>query len=116
MFERRTEPLLPRRRFARRMASSVSFGLGLVVMSLGIGMVGYHVFEKLSWLDAFLNAAMLLSGEGPLAQLKTDGGKFFAGCYAIYCGVALISATAIIFAPVIHRALHRFHVEEGRDK
>jgi hypothetical protein len=93
-------------------------GLGAVVIavSLGIGMAGYHVFEKLPWVDAFLNAAMILSGMGPVATLDTNDGKIFAGCYALYSGLALIAILGIIFAPVVHRALHKFHLEdEGRD-
>jgi len=115
MFERRTEPLLSRPRFVRRMAASAAVGLGLVFVSLAIGTIGYRLLESLPWLDAFLNAAMLLSGEGPLAPLKTSAGKLFAGCYAIYCGIALISATAMIFAPLVHRSLHRFHLAQERD-
>ncbi len=90
------------------MARSTLAGLSLVAISLVIGTVGYRVFESLSWLDAYVNAAMLLSGEGPLAPLKTAGGKLFAGTYAIYCGIALITSTAVMFAPVVHRIFHKF--------
>lgn len=112
-FERRTDPLLPRPKFFRRLARSVSWGLGLITISLAIGMLGYHTLEHLSWIDSFLNAAMILSGMGPVAELHSSGAKLFAGIYAIYSGVALISTTAVIFAPVIHRLLHRFHVESS---
>ncbi|MGA2869983.1 MAG: hypothetical protein ABSF34_12600, partial [Verrucomicrobiota bacterium] len=89
--------------------------VGVIVVSLGIGMTGYHWLEKLPWIDAFLNAAMILSGMGPVASLQTSAGKLFAGCYALYSGIALISILGIIFAPVIHRFLHKFHLEdEGR--
>jgi hypothetical protein len=91
-------------------------GAVVIAVSLGIGMAGYHVFEKLPWVDAFLNAAMILSGMGPVATLDTNAGKIFAGCYALYSGLALIAILGIIFAPVVHRALHKFHLEdEGRD-
>jgi hypothetical protein len=112
MFEHRQQPLLPRRQFYHRMARSTLAGLSLVAVSLAIGMVGYRYFESLSWLDAYANAAMLLSGEGPLAPLKTTGGKLFAGAYAIYCGIALITSTAVMFAPVVHRIFHKFHLAD----
>jgi len=98
--------------------ASCNAGLGTVVIagSLGLGMTGYHVFEKLPWIDAFLNAAMILSGMGPVATLQTDAGKIFAGCYALYSGLALIAILGIIFAPIVHRFLHKFHLEdEDRD-
>lgn len=115
MFEHHTKPLLPRREFYRRIARNAGLGLIVIAVSLGIGMAGYHGFEKLSWLDAFLNAAMILSGMGPVATLQTDAGKLFAGCYALYSGIALISIIGIIFAPIVHRFLHKFHLEdEGR--
>ena len=74
-------------------------------------MVGYHSFERLSWIDAFANAAMILSGMGPLAPLTTTGGKLFAGFYALFSGLALITIAGVVFAPVVHRFLHRFHLE-----
>jgi hypothetical protein len=112
MFERRNKHLLPRKEFYKRVARHASLGFAVIVVSLGIGMIGYHTFENLSWIDAFVNAAMILSGMGPLGELHTDGGKIFAGCYAIFSGLALIAILGIIFAPVIHRALHKFHLEE----
>jgi hypothetical protein len=86
----------------------------LVAASLAIGMAGYHGLERLSWLDSFLNAAMLLGGMGPLAELHTDAGKLFAGCYALYCGLVVIAVAGIVLAPVAHRILHRFHLEESQ--
>jgi len=74
-------------------------------------MVGYHYFEGMEWIDAFANASMILSGMGPLAPLQTWGGKLFAGCYALFSGLALIVAIGIMFGPVVHRVLHRFHLE-----
>jgi hypothetical protein len=80
-------------------------------------MMGFHVFAKLPWIDAFVNAAMILSGMGPVATLQTDAGKIFAGGYALFSGIALITIMGIIFAPVVHRFLHKFHLEDtGRDK
>ncbi len=117
MFEHRNKPLLPRRAFYARLAGSLGLAFGIVLVSLAIGMAGYRGFEKLSWLDAFLNAAMLLSGMGPVAQVQTTAGKLFAGCYALFCGLALITTVAVIFAPVFHRFLHKFHLEaDSREK
>ena len=115
MFEHRTKPLLPRKVYYRRIARHSALGVAVIVVSLGIGMAGYHIFEKLPWVDAFVNAAMILSGMGPVATLQTSGGKIFAGCYALFSGLTLIAILGIIFAPVVHRALHKFHLEdEGR--
>jgi hypothetical protein len=113
MYERRTQPLLSRPKFYRRLARSAMWGFGLIGVSLFIGMLGYHWFDQLGWTDSFVNAAMILSGMGPLAELRTQAAKIFAGCYAIYSGIALISTTAIVFGPVIHRFIHRFHLEEN---
>ena len=116
MFEHRTKPLLPRKEYYRRLVHHAALGIMVVSVSLGIGMIGYHFFEKLPWIDAFLNAAMILSGMGPVATLQTDGGKIFAGCYALFSGLSLIAILGIIFAPVVHRTLHKFHLEdEARD-
>jgi Co/Zn/Cd efflux system component len=86
----------------------------VVAASLAIGMAGYHGLERLSWLDSFLNAAMLLGGMGPLAAPQTYAGKLFAGCYALYCGLVVIAVAGIVLVPVAHRILHRFHLEEGQ--
>lgn len=114
MYEHRSQPLLPRRQFYRRLGRSLTAGLALIVSSLAVGMIGYHHLAQLGWTDAFLNAAMILSGMGPVTELHRNAAKIFAGCYAIYSGIALISTAAVIFAPVIHRVMHRFHLE--RDK
>jgi hypothetical protein len=115
MYEHHTKPLLPRKVYYQRLAHHAAMGVGVIAVSLGIGMAGYHWLEKLPWIDAFLNAAMILSGMGPVASLQTNAGKLFAGCYALYSGIALITVLGIIFAPVIHRFLHKFHLEdEGR--
>jgi hypothetical protein len=116
MFEHRSKPVLPRPKYYRRLAKSVLAGAGLVAVSLAVGMVGYHFFENLSWIDAFANASMILSGMGPLGNLQTAGGKLFAGCYALYSGLVLILVAGVVFAPVVHRFLHKFHVEESKAK
>jgi hypothetical protein len=115
MYEHKTRPLLPRKVYYQRLARHAALGIVVIVVSLSLGMTGYHCLEKLPWVDAFLNAAMILSGMGPVATLQTSAGKLFAGFYALYSGIALISILGIIFAPVIHRFLHKFHLEdEGR--
>ena len=116
MFEQRKKPLLPRRAFYLRVARSFALALAITLVSLSIGMAGYHGFEGLSWLDAFLNAAMILSGMGPVAQIQTSPGKLFAGCYALFSGLMFITVTGIVLAPVAHRAMHKFHLESGRKK
>jgi hypothetical protein len=114
MFEHRSKPLLPRRQFYARLARGVGIGLVVIALALGLGMMGYRTFEGMSWVDAFVNAAMILSGMGPVSSLQTTGGKIFAGCYALFSGLAFIAILGIIFAPVFHRFLHRFHVEEAK--
>jgi hypothetical protein len=111
MFEPRKKPLLPRPAFYERVARSLALAFGIVLASLGVGMAGYHFFENLPWLDAFLNAAMILSGMGPVATIQTTGGKLFAGCYALFSGLALITTLAVVFAPLFHRFLHMFHMD-----
>jgi hypothetical protein len=84
--------------------------VGLIGFSIGIGMAGYARFEKLAWVDAFLNASMLLGGMGPVESPQTTAGKIFAGLYALYSGLVFLVAVSIVFAPVIHRVMHRFHL------
>ncbi len=116
MFEHRTDSLLPRRAFIARLAHAAGIGFLLVAVCLIIGMLGYHGFEKLSWVDAFANAAMILSGMGPMATLQTNGGKIFAGCYALFSGLAFITIIGIVLAPVAHRCLHKFHLDSSAEK
>ena len=111
MFEHRRQPLAHSSLFLRRLVRSAAIGAAIIAGSLFAGMLGYHFTESLGWLDSFLNAAMLLGGEGPIDVPKTACGKLFAGFYALYCGLAVITVAGVIFAPVIHRALHRFHLE-----
>ena len=88
MFEHRKQPLLPRRVFYGRLARGAGVGAAIILVSLGLGMAGYHFLERMPWLDAFVNAAMILSGMGPVNPLQTSAGKFFAGCYALFSGIA----------------------------
>jgi hypothetical protein len=117
MFEPHTSPLLPRREFFARLARSLALGLASLALCLGIGMAGYHHFEQLPWVDAYANAAMILSGMGPMATLQTNAGKIFAGTYALFSGLAFITIAGLVLAPVVHRFLHKFHLDdEARDK
>ncbi len=109
MFEHYKAPLLPLRLFFLRVLRYLMIGLGAIAFSLGMGMCGYHFYEGLSWVDAFVNAAMILSGMGPLDQLHTFAGKVFAGFYALYSGLVFIIILGIILAPVLHRLYHQFH-------
>jgi len=111
-YESKHQPLLSRRAFAKRLAGSFGAASLLIGLSLLGGMLGYRDFEGMEWIDAFANASMILSGMGPLTPLETTNGKLFAGLYALYSGLALILATGILLAPVVHRFLHQFHLEE----
>jgi len=112
MYESRRLPPLSRTRFYRRLALHVAGAVGLLLGSLLIGMAGYRYFEALAWRDGFLNSAMLLGGMGPVDAPKTDGGKVFAGLYALYAGLVFIVAAGLVFVPVLHRLLHKFHWDE----
>ncbi len=113
-YEPRAIPPISRRRFVQRVLVHAGAAAGLVVASLALGMAGYAWFERLGWLDAFLNSAMLLGGMGPVTLPKTDGGKLFAGCYALYAGLVFLVTAGLLFAPVLHRVLHKFHWGQER--
>jgi hypothetical protein len=112
-FEPRHHQVISRRRFAGRMLKAIGLWLVLTVAGLMIGMTGYAEFENMSLTDAYVNAAMILSGMGPVGELKTTAGKLFAGSYAIFSGLVIVIATGFVLAPIFHRVLHRFHVETG---
>jgi hypothetical protein len=112
MSETRHTPLAPRKLFLRRLAQNAGIALIAVGGSLVLGMWGYRYFEGMRWIDAFLNAAMLLGGMGPVdPQLRTTGGKLFAGFYALYAGMVVLVAASILVAPLMHRYMHKFHLE-----
>jgi hypothetical protein len=113
MYEHRSAPLLPTRQYVERLLQHAAAAALLVIVSVAIGMAGYEHFEHLAWRDAFLNAAMLLGGMGPVETPVTDDGKIFAGIYALYAGLVFLIAVATMFAPVLHRLLHRFHWSKG---
>ena len=115
MFERRTEPLLPRRAFAARMTRNALFAAGLVAGSLAVGTLGYHGFAGLAWTDSFLNASMILTGEGPVDPMRSTGGKVFASAFALFSGVVFLTSVGVLLAPLAHRFFHRFHLEAEDD-
>jgi len=114
MYERRHEPLLSREAYLRRIARSGGVAGAAVLAALFLGVSGYHWIEGLPWVDAILNAAMILGGMGPVAELRTTAGKLFAAAYALFSGLMFIVVAGLLFAPVIHRFLHKFHLEGGR--
>ena len=113
MFEHISKPILARPQFISRLMRAVLLGLGLIAVSLAMGMAGYlYFFPKMDWADAFVNAAMILSGMGPLAAPETTAAKIFSGCYAIYSGLMLVMSAGVVFAPLVHRFLHKLHADE----
>ena len=111
MFEQRHEPLIPFRDFLSRLLKSTTFAGLIVAVALGIGVVGYHTIEQMPWIDAVLNASMILSGMGPVHELHTTAGKLFASGYALFSGLIFVIVGGIVIAPILHRFFHRFHVE-----
>jgi hypothetical protein len=114
VMERRHEPLAPISVFLKRLCTSIITGIIAILIALYIGMLGYHYFETMSWIDAFANAAMILSGMGPLGTLNTVGGKIFAGSYALFSGLTFILIIGLIFGPILHRLFHKFHLDIDR--
>ena len=114
MYESKAHPPIPRSRFIRRVLLHAAAALALMLVSLMLGMAGYQYFEQFPWRDAFLNAAMLMGGMGPVDAPRTDGGKLFAGLYALYAGLILLVAAVLVVTPVVHRVMHRFHWEKDR--
>jgi hypothetical protein len=116
MFEHKHHPLLPRRRFYLRMARSVGMVAGIVAFSLFMGSAGYHYFDGLPWIDALLNASMILAGMGPVDPVKSTGAKLFATFYALYSGIAFLAVIGILTVPLLHRFLHKFHLEVSEEE
>lgn len=112
---KRVRPLPSRRHFVRRFLRNAGIVFGVVFVALAIGAVGYHITAGLGWLNAFLNAAMILTGMGPLAPLKTPAAKVFAIIYSIFSGVVFLSMVAVLLGPLAQRFLHRFHLELYED-
>ncbi|HVX03808.1 MAG TPA: hypothetical protein VHA71_01670 [Rhodanobacteraceae bacterium] len=115
-YEHRSEPLLPWRLFLlRRVGRTVAAAAAVIALSLVLGMLGYRLAEGMGWLDAFLNASMILGGMGPVAPMHSAAGKLFAGMYALYSGLVLVGTAGLLLAPFVHRLLHRFHLEGRRE-
>src|SRR5512138_1218960 len=112
MYERHDEPLAKPEVFIRRLALNGLIGFLLLMFSLGIGILGYHFFEGLSWIDALLNASMILGGMGPVNPIRTNIGKVFASFYALYSGVVLLASVGVLATPIFHRFLHYFHLAD----
>ena len=112
MYEHRMHPILSRTEFTKRVARHLMLALIILALALGIGVVGYHYLGKLEWLDALLNASMILGGMGPVNPLHKPMAKLFASCYALFSGLAFIGVASVLVAPFAHRLLHRFHVDE----
>lgn len=114
MFEHRSEPVLPRGLFLQRLGRFALIALAITLGSLALGAAGYRALEHMDWIDAVLNAAMLLSGEGPVSALRTAPGKLFASAFALYSALVLLVVTGVMLAPLAHRLLHLFHRERAQ--
>ena len=112
MFEHHRQPLASIPVFIKRMAVCLAIALCLIGAALALGILGYHEIAKLGWVDAFLNASMILAGMGPVDTLTTTPAKLFAGCYAIFSGLVFLTIMAIVLAPVLHRVMHKFHLAD----
>jgi hypothetical protein len=114
MYEHKAHQPIPRKRFVKRVLLHIVAAFALLLFSLLLGMAGYEYFEQLSWRDAFLNSAMLLGGMGPVNAPQTDGGKLFAGLYALYAGLTFLIGAGVVFTPILHRLMHKLHWEDDR--
>jgi hypothetical protein len=112
-FEHRDEALIPREHFVLRMLSFAAGSFVLIALSLALGASGYHWIAGLRWIDSLVNAAMILTGMGPVDRMETDGAKLFSAGYALFSGIAFLTIVAVLFAPAVHRFLHALHLETG---
>ena len=112
MYESRKQPLLTRTQFARRVFFHLLFVIGCAVVSLAVGILGYHFLGALPWIDALLDASMILGGMGPVDPLKSDAAKVFASLYALYSGLFFIGVIAVLVVPFVHRIMHKIHIDE----
>jgi hypothetical protein len=116
MLESKHQPLAPFSVFRRRIAKSFAFGMIILFFCLMIGVCGYHYTDRISWLDSLHNASMILSGMGPVVEIKSTIGKLFSSFYALFSGVIFITNIGIILAPAIHRFFHRLHAPPADEK
>ena len=114
MYEHHSEPLLPWRQFASRLARHGGIAGLALIFSLIIGTLGFHWLALQEWIDAFLNSSMLLGGMGPVGDIRSNAGKIFASLYALYAGIMFIGTSGLLLAPVLHRLLHKMRLEEKR--
>ena len=112
MFESRRHKLASPAKFRSRLLTCFGIALIIIVIALSIGVLGYHILAQQGWVDSLLNASMILGGMGPVAELKTNPSKVFAGVYALYSGLFLILVAGLVLAPALHRLLHRLHIDE----
>ncbi len=112
MYEHKKQPLASSRIFYQRVLKNLLVASGIIMICLVIGIIGYHYLANASWIDALHNAAMILSGMGPVIEIETNTGKLFSTVYALFSGVIFIANIGFIFAPAIHRLFHRLHLEE----
>lgn len=115
-FEHHNTPLASKKIFFHRILYSSYLAIILIAISLFIGILGYHNLENLSWIDSLLNASMILGGMGPVAILQTDSGKIFASFYALFSGTVFLVIAGILIAPIFHRFLHKFHLQDHNSK
>ena len=115
MYERRHQPLMPRGAFYMRLMGHLLGALVLVAGALGVGVLGYHFLAGFSWIDSQLTASMILAGMGPVNLLLSNSAKIFASVYALFAGVIFLVTAGVLFAPLFHRFLHRFHLELDED-
>ena len=113
MFETKQQKVIPPQSFARRIAWSFALSGAIAAAALTVGVLGFHFITETSWIDALHNASMILGGMGPVVEMKTDAAKLFSSAYALFCGLVFISVVAVTLAPVLHRVLHKFHMDEA---
>ena len=112
MFETKQQKVIPPQSFARRIAWSFALSAAIAAAALTVGMLGFHFIAEAAWIDALHNASMILGGTGPVVDMKTDAAKLFSSVYALFCGLVFISVVAVTLVPVLHRMMHRFHIDE----
>jgi hypothetical protein len=112
MYENKHQRVVPRQYFVRRMALTIALSAAIAAVALVVGVLGFHFIAAVPWIDALHNASMILGGMGPVAEMKTDAAKLFSSAYALFCGLVFIGVVAVMLAPVMHRVLHKFHIDE----
>ena len=116
MFESKRQQVIPPKHFAHRVAWSIALSGAMAAVALTAGITGFHYIADVPWIDALHNASMILGGMGPVAEMKTAAAKLFSSAYALFCGLVFIGVVAVMLAPVMHRVLHRFHMDDAEVK